>query len=226
MLNFYFRNGTISKNCWILFPGLIAVLLVYVVYHFNICTWLLSRDFHENLALWLLPMILVVFIAKSFLTRDSLMIYLTVLSLVFLVRELDDTVLTIFGDTYLVESKKVVDILLVGMGLWALKWHKKLLGSLNRSMMLKVSFFGVLWTYLFSQLIARRVFRGILPNERLLHVSMEETAETASHLFFLVFALCCFFFIPNRRSTSGDVLISLNGTKDKEKEMKSLKYPR
>ena len=63
-------------------------------------------------------------------------------------------------------------------------------------MMLKVSLFGVLWTYILSQLFARRAFKGLLPNEEQLNVALEETSETAAHLFFLVFAICCFFFIP------------------------------
>ena len=90
-----------------------------------------------------------------------------------------------------------MDFLLVGMGLWAFCWREKLFDCLNRSRILKVSFFGVLWTYLFSQLIARRVFRGIFPNERLLHILMEVTVETSAHLFFLVFAILCFLFISN-----------------------------
>ena len=121
------------------------------------------------------------------------MIYLSVLALVFLVRELDDTVITIFVEPYLFKSKKLVDLFLVGMGLLAFGWHEKLFACLNRSMMQKASLFGVLWTYLFSQLIARRVFRGIFPNESLLHVPMEETVETAAHLFFLIFVLFCLF---------------------------------
>jgi hypothetical protein len=67
--------------------------------------------------------------------------------------------------------------------------------------MLKVSLFGVLWTYLFSQLIARRVFRDILPNERLLHIPLEETAETFAHLSFLVFAIYCFYFISKKQNS-------------------------
>jgi hypothetical protein len=66
-------------------------------------------------------------------------------------------------------------------------------------MMLKVSLFGVMWTYLFSQLIARRVFRGIFPNESLLHIPMEETVETAAHVFFLFFCAFLLFIYSNRQ---------------------------
>ena len=127
------------------------------------------------------------------------MIYLSVLALVFLVRELHGTDITIFGDICRLETKKLAYLLLVGMGLWVFAWHEKLFACLNRSMMQKVSLFGVLWTYLFSQLIARRVFRGVFPNESLLHIPMEETVETAAHLFFLIFVLFCLFFTPNKQ---------------------------
>jgi hypothetical protein len=189
------------KNFWILLPSLIPLLLVYAVHHFNIYPWIITRDFNENIALWLVAIIFVILLTKSFISRDSLIIYLTVLALVFFIRELDDTVLTFFGSSYLFKSKKLVDCLLVGMGIWAFVWQEKLFTCLNRSIMLKVSLFGVLWTYLFSQLIARRVFRDILPNERLLHIPLEETAETFAHLSFLVFAIYCFYFISKKQNS-------------------------
>jgi hypothetical protein len=200
-----FKQVCHIKNCWILFPGLVAVLLVYTFHHFNIYTWLITRNFNENIAVWLVSMIFVILLTKSLLSRDPLMIYLAVLAFVFLIRELDDTDLTFFGEAYLFKSKKLVDFLLIGMGLWAYIWHEKLFACLNRSMMLKVSLFGVMWTYLFSQLIARRVFRGVFPNERLLHVPLEETVETAAHLFFLVFCVFLFFVYSNRQLEDKEV---------------------
>jgi hypothetical protein len=198
-VSIWFKQIFHIKNFWILLPSLIPLLLVYAVHHFNIYPWIITRDFNESFAPLLVSVILVILLTKSFISRDPLMIYLSVLALVFLVRELDETVLTVFGSTYLFRSKKLVDLLLVGMGLWAFGWHEKLFACLNRSMMQKVSLFGVLWTYLFSQLIAHRVFRGVFPNESLLHVPMEETAETAAHLFLLIFVIFCLFFIPNRK---------------------------
>ena len=118
-ISIWFKNIFHIKNCWILLPGLIAVLLVYAVHDFNIYPWLITRDFNENIALWLAAMILVILLTKSLISRDSLIIYLTVLALVFFIRELNDTVLTFFGSSYLFKSKKLVDCLLVGMGVWA-----------------------------------------------------------------------------------------------------------
>jgi hypothetical protein len=64
-------------------------------------------------------------------------------------------------------------------------------------MMMKASLFEVLGTYLFSQLIARQVFRNVYPNERLVHVHLEETAETAAHLLLLVFSTFLLFIFKN-----------------------------
>ena len=198
-ISIWFKQVFHIKNFWILLPSLIPLLLVYAVHHFNIYSWIITRDFNENIALWLVSMILVILLTNSLISRDSLIIYLTVLALVFLIRELNDTVLTFFGSSYLFKTKKLVDCLLVGMVIWAFGWHEKLFACLNRSIMLKVSLFGVMWTYLFSQLIARRVFRDILPNERLLHIPLEETAETSAHLSFILFALFCFLYYNNKK---------------------------
>jgi hypothetical protein len=187
------------KNCWILLPGAMAVLLVYAVHHFKICTWLLAKDFHEILALWLVSMSLAALLAKSVASRDSLVILLASLALVFLVRELHDTNLVLFGDSYSLNTKGLTNLLLIGVVLGAFAWREKLFKRMNRAMLLKISIFGVLWTYLFSQLIARRFFKGILPNEPLLHVPLEETAENAAHMFLLVVSFCCFYFLPNKK---------------------------
>jgi hypothetical protein len=189
------------KNCWILLPGFLAIVLVYAVHHFNVYPWIATKLFHENLAPWLVLTVFMILLTAIFISREPLMIYLAVLALVFLVRELDHTVFTAFSAEYLFKSKDLLYFLLIGMGLWAWGWHEKLFASLNRAIFLKVLFFGVLWTYFFSQLIARRWFKGILPDEELLHIPLEETAETAAHLFFIVYALVCLFYYCTRRAS-------------------------
>jgi hypothetical protein len=198
-LSVWFKQVFRIKNSWILLPGFLAVILVYAVNHFDIYPWFITKNFHEGLAPLLVGAIFLILLIRSLISRDSLMIFLAVLALVFLVREFNATTFFLFGVEYLFKSKKLVDCLLVGMGLWAYGWHEKIFVCLNRSIPLKVLLAGMLWTYLFSQLIARRVFRDILPNERLLHIPLEETAETAAHLFFLFCAFFCFFFykFPN-----------------------------
>lgn len=198
-ISVWFKQVFHFKNCWILLPGLIAVLLVYAAHHLNVCTFILSKPFHEHLALWLVASVFLVLVIKSLLSRDPLMIYLAALALVFFVREFHDTTVNLFGEAYLVETKKPVNFLFAGMGLWGIGWRERLFSGLNRFRLLQVAIFGMLWGYFFSQVIARRVFKGILPDENLLHVPFEETAETGAHLFFLLFAVCCFIFLPNKK---------------------------
>lgn len=200
-LAIWFKQLFRMKNCWILLPGFCAVILVYAAYHLNSYLWLTEKIFHESFAPWLVLVISLIFLITSRISRDSLVIYLAVLALVFLVRELNDTNFSFFGEEYLLKSKKLVDCLLVGMGLWAIGWHERLFAAFNRSVRLKILFSGVLWTYFFSQAIARRAFRDILPDERLLHVPLEETVETAAHLFFLAFAIFCLFYFSSRKTT-------------------------
>ena len=196
----WFKQVFHIRNSWILLPGILAVVMVYAVHYFNIYPWLATKAFHEDCAPWLVLAIFVVLLIKSLSSRNPLVIFLAVLALVFLVRELDHTVFTVFGEEYLFKSKRLLGFLLVAMGLWALGWHEKLFACLNSSILLKVSLAGVFWTYLFSQRIARRVFRDILPEERLLHVPLEEIVETASHLFFLAFAVFCLFYFRTRET--------------------------
>ena len=218
-LSIWFKQLFRFKNCWILLPGFLAVSLVYAVHYFGISPWLTTKIFHENFAPWLILVVFLIFLTTSLLSRDALMIYLSGLALVFLIRELNSTVLTVFGGEYLFKSKKLVDCLLVGMALWAWGWREKLFTCFNRSIALKVLISGVLWTYLFSQLIARRVFRGILPEENLLHVPMEETAETAAHVFFLVCALFCLFYYRARKATQVPAFFSFSRTENAAGEL-------
>lgn len=199
-LSIWFKQLFRFENCWILLPGFLALSLVYAVHYFDFSPKVTTKIFHENFAPWLVLVVCLIFLIKSLLSRDALVLYLCVLALVFLIRELNSTVITAFGGEYLFKSKKLVDCLLVGMALWAWGWRDKLFACLKRSKALKVLIPGVLWTYLFSQLIARRVFRGILPEENLLHVPMEETAETAAHMFFLACALFCLFYYRTRKA--------------------------
>ena len=43
-------------------------------------------------------------------------------------------------------------------------------------------------TYVLAPLVARRVFRGVLPNEAELHVAWEEIVENAGHLTLIITA--------------------------------------
>jgi len=58
------------KNCWILLPGLIALLSVYAVHHSNIYPWLITRNFNAGIAPLLVSVIFVILLTKSFIRLD------------------------------------------------------------------------------------------------------------------------------------------------------------
>ncbi len=195
----YFKQVWTIKNSWIFLPGLISILLVYGVHNYNEDAWILTRGCLEPLAIWLVPIFLIVLVSKAIISKNHLMIYLAVLALIFLVRELDDTTYTFMEMSGTFKSKKPVNVILCGMALWGIGWHEKIFVTLNRYMSIKIALFGVLWTYFLSQLIARRAFRDVFPYESLVNVSLEEMTETAAHLFFIFFAFLSFYILPNKR---------------------------
>jgi hypothetical protein len=73
------------------------------------------------------------------------------------------------------------------VGIWTVLWHKRLLEPLRdyRHTSWLIAMFTA---YFFSQLIARRAFKAI-PGEHEIHRSLEECAETAAHVVFIVAAL-------------------------------------
>ena len=79
-------------------------------------------------------------------------------------------------------------VALAAISLWAWYWRERLSVPFNRGPLrpLLLSSFAV---YIFSQLIARRIFRGILPDEARLHIPLEEVAENVGHLVLLATAL-------------------------------------
>jgi len=192
-LRLWGRQAFTLNNCWLWVPGLSGITLVYLAQSINPQSVLLQRGFHETIAPYLVASIVLLLVVRSIMTRDELIIYLTLLAIVFLIRELDDTAIHVFGGTIELKTKKLVSVLLAGMAIWALVWQKRLFECLNRHKVFKLLLSGMLFSYFFSQVIARRAFRHVLPNEKLLHIAMEETTETLSHLFFLGIAIGSYF---------------------------------
>lgn len=183
-----------------LVPCAAALAVVYVAHAFEADQTLLAKNGLEALALWLVSVTLAILACKAIISRDALVIYLAVLCLVFLVRELHKTQFTWDDTVYLFRSKKLVSVLLIGMIIWGIGWHEKIVATLNRVNRLNAMVAGVFIAYVFSQVIARRAFRHVLPNEDALHIPLEETAETAAHVAFLCLAVYCAFAVSNRKA--------------------------
>ncbi len=187
------------KSSWIWVPGLSGIILVYFLRALDLFPYLLTRTFHEKIAPWIVVAIVFILIIRSIMSKDELIIYLMVLACVFLIRELDDTVFDFYGYLFELKTKNLVSFLLIAMGTWGYLWRKKLFFCLNREILFKLMISGMLFSYFFSQVIARRAFRHVLPDEKLLHIPMEEMTETISHLFFLTVAVCSYFIYKSYR---------------------------
>ncbi len=188
------------KNSWILLPSILGVVSVmswfcikgevdYNFYFFN-------KPNLEITALCLIGITAFVLLIKSIIVKNSLIIILCSIALSFLVRELDDTDFIINN----LKTKKIIYVLLFVILVWCTFWQERLFSVLNKFRMIKISISGMVWTYVFSQIIARRAFRGILLNEKNLHVYYEEVTENLAHIFFLFVAILCCIYLKKEIS--------------------------
>lgn len=107
--------------------------------------------------------------------RDPLAALCTFLSLAFLQREIHFT-----------GSDEILDAMGLVLLVWGWLWRERLAAPLARGQRWPW-LVATGWTYLFSQLVARRVFRGV-PFEEELHVWVEEAVENTAHVMLIVSA--------------------------------------
>lgn len=138
--------------------------------------WYLAKGPHEAIALCLMPAAVLSYIARVRTSRNPAHLLLAGLAVAFLLREIH------WGWTC-----KGVYAMLTALVVWAGAWRKRLRPAVH---------VGRFWqwlcatgaTYVLAQLIARRVFRGVLPDEAELHIVYEEAVENAAHLMLIVTA--------------------------------------
>jgi hypothetical protein len=196
------------RGFWVFLPGFATVLAVYFIdlhavneagesvalFSIGKSSFLLkdiiSTDLHEKLAIGLLSITTVVFLSSAVAYRFEIDFVLLALSAAFLCREIKFDV-----------SKEGVYIAAGLIGIWSGFHYEKLLKELERSTLVKIVLFGTGWSYLFTLIIQRRIFKsifrtlhmdGLLAIEKNLHTLFEESTETTAHLFFLLLAIVCF----------------------------------
>jgi hypothetical protein len=163
--------------------GPAVMMLVYVgqasgkLYYF-------SRGFNENIALILVGVSLSGFLFQTLFFRSELSLFMTLLCGAFFCRE-----------WHFYGTSNGVYVALGFLGFWAYKRKDNFLRIIGGSY-LKVWLFSTFWTYLLSQLIARRLFRYLyLPLEDNLHIYLEESLETTAHLMMIATCVICFLTI-------------------------------
>jgi hypothetical protein len=161
-----------ALNGWHFLPGPVTVLLIVVA---DSVGWdfLLSKSLHEYSALALTGAAILLCIAHLRVHGGALFIILTFFTLNLFCREIHfaGTDITIYLALFLTP-------------LWAWLWLDRIVDVFEDKRFLSI-FTSTLFTYFLSQLIARRVFRGI-PGEDMLHVPLEEAVETTAHIMLII----------------------------------------
>ncbi|NOY75370.1 MAG: hypothetical protein GXP32_06220 [Kiritimatiellaeota bacterium] len=179
------------KCLWIYIPGLVATLSVYLASWAG-AGWFLAKGGQETSALVILCCSIALLCLSSAKMKTIAPLFLLVLCVNFLIREMDHQIITIpgYGDI-VVLSKHYIYFALVLMGAWGVWKEERILAFFNEHIGVKTVLLSMGMTYVLSQIFARRVFKHIkiLPDERRLHIAFEEITENFAHSMFLLAAV-------------------------------------
>jgi hypothetical protein len=170
---------TVKQPLSALWPVLLGPLAMVAVY----TAWQLDRPGfyakspHERLAMPILSVPLLVFSIGAIVRQCSYLGLMAALSIAFFCREWN------FKGT-----SRGVYVALIIIGILAIRYRHDIADRLKNPR-LKIWMIATMASYALSQIIARRVFRHILPSEAIMHVPLEEVVETTSHLMLLITSL-------------------------------------
>lgn len=159
-------------DVWLMLAPLVSVAMV-ICAHWLEWKWFLSKPLHEGLAIFLVSVSFVVVLVRARRGHGPFFVWL-----LFLVGSL------LFREIHIPWTGKTIYVCLVVFVIWGVRWWERIVPQLEEGSTFPW-LFATLFTYFFSQLIARRVFRG-MPNEALLHVPLEEVTETMAHVMLIV----------------------------------------
>jgi len=165
------RPWWVGMSLWPLLLPVACVGLTALAQQMN-WGWLIEKANHEVIAPPILALTVVLLAAAWWRTRAELVLALLVVSVAFLCREI-----------HFAGSDLLAHLTLLVVTLWTWRrWPqmRATLAAWPARCWLVASFAS----YVLSQVVARRLFRG-LPNERALHVPVEEFLETVAHVLFL-----------------------------------------
>jgi hypothetical protein len=178
------KEGTLIR-WWPVALPVIVFLMVYAAY-FAGWSAFYQKHLHETLAMVILPIAFVIFLARTWKFRHPLYILLTCLTGAFFLRE-----------WHFRGTSTGIYIALAVLGFLAWQWRKDL-EVLHQWVPLKIWLIAAFLAYVLSQFIARRGFRILhLPLEKQLHVPLEEVLETVAHTMMLIISILSWRFPPN-----------------------------
>jgi hypothetical protein len=168
-----------AVSFWPFILLLLPIITVYTLGHWDRGS-LCGRDFNEHIALPLVFLSILGYGAMALRYLNEFLLVMFILSVDFFCREWHFA-----GTTYGVYMVAAI------LGCWVL-YRRKTIASLIKNTPVEIWLWATAACYLFSVLISRRVFGdghlGLLPNENLYHIPLEESTETMAHL---MLALTC-----------------------------------
>ncbi|HRR06051.1 MAG TPA: hypothetical protein P5105_02105 [Victivallales bacterium] len=198
------------KNAWIFLPIIFSLTVTYISFFLSFES-ILHKGNNEIIAIILMSIVPVILFSLVLLSRFAFIYsFFFILALNFLIRELDASVwnLPIIGE-FKLRTKEYIYFAICIMFLWAIWKIEKVQAFFSENPFARKLFLSMFITYLFSQLVARRIFRNIFPDEKQIHIPLEEITENFAHFVFLLFAITILiYFIKKVHSKRKSILFS------------------
>lgn len=176
-----------TSGIWAFFPVILGIFIGYWFQHKGF-TQATVKYYSEFWAVVLMSLTVLIFLIRVCLDKLKTDIVLFIVSIGFLCREI-----------HFVGTDSGVVVVAIIAGLLAWWWRDDILDELAGKNQLKAAIFCMCWSYLVTLLIQRRVFKisriPILPNEALIHISLEEITEDVAHLAFMAVGVLGFCMV-------------------------------
>ena len=174
------ENKLADKNkldYWPFAIGLFIIIFVYALYFLNLPS-ILGKHIQEKIHLGLIIGAFVVFLVTAIKEKEIFRFIMSALCFSFLCREI-----------HFVGTSLGVYIAIAIIAIWAISKWKQVELVINQGK-IKPWLYATGFTYILSQLIARRLLRSLhVPHEQEVHVLLEETVETVAHSMMLITAI-------------------------------------
>jgi len=177
------------RGIWCFAPAVLAIFFVYWAEGYS--KSLISKKPNEVLALVLMSFVVGLFLIRSLLYRLEIDYVLLLMAANFLSREIHFT-----------GTDQTVVFISAFVLAWVVYRKERILANIENARLFQIALTGTIFTYFIAVLIQRRVFTperlAFLPDEQLMHISLEEVMENIAHAYFLFCGIAAFFSIPKK----------------------------
>jgi hypothetical protein len=178
------------NGIWCFLPAILGGFFVYWA-EFN-AQYLIAKQPHEILAICLMGIAVILFLARSLLYRLEIDYILLTMAVNFLCREI-----------HFVGTDNGVVIVAAIVLVWIIYRKDRIWADIENARAVQIALAGTIFTYSLSIIISRRVFSveylGGLPIEADVHVALEEVLENIAHLYLICVGIFAFFSIPSKK---------------------------